>query len=114
MPSERGRDALAGMLESAEAAREFIDGMTFEAFLADRRTLYAVTRCLEIISEASRRIDDDTRVRHPDIPWRQIADAGNVYRHRYNSVTADMVWLVARERMADLIAMSRAELERSG
>lgn len=113
MPSERGRDALAGMLENAEAARDFIAGMEFEAFVADRRTLYAVTRCLEIISEASRRIDDDARVRHPHIPWRQIADAGNVYRHRYKSVTADMVWLVVRERMADLIAMCRVELERS-
>jgi uncharacterized protein with HEPN domain len=110
MPSERGRDALLGILENAEAALEFTDGIDTDAFAADRMRYYAVTRCLEIISEASRRVDDETRIRHPQIPWRQIADAGNVYRHTYKNVTADMVWRVARYRMADLIAMCTVEL----
>jgi len=79
MPSERGRDALLGILENAEAALEFTDGIDADAFAADRMRYYAVTRCLEIISEASRRVDDETRIRHPQIPWTQIADAGNVY-----------------------------------
>lgn len=112
MPSERVPDALAGILENAVAAQDFILGLDLDAFLSDRRTLYAVTRCLEIISEASRRVDDDVRAHYPQIPWRQIADAGNVYRHQYKSVTADMIWLVARDRMADLVTMCRAELVR--
>ena len=110
MPSERGRDALAGMLESAEAAREFIAGMEYADFAADRRTLYAVTRCLEIISEASRRVDEDTRLRHPHIPWRDIADAGNVYRHSYESVAPRLVWRTVIERMSEILTMCRAEL----
>jgi uncharacterized protein with HEPN domain len=40
-----------------------------------------VTRCLEIISEASRRLPESLKARHPEIPWKQIAGAGNVYRH---------------------------------
>lgn len=68
MPSERGRDALLGILENAEAALEFTAGIDAEAFARDRMRFYAVTRCLEIISEASRRVDDETRIRHPQIP----------------------------------------------
>lgn len=110
MLSERGRDALLGIMENAEAALEFTDGVDADTFAQDRMRLYAVTRCLEIISEASRRVDDETRMRHPHIPWRQIADAGNVYRHTYKNVTAEMVWRVARHRMSDLIVVCQVEL----
>jgi uncharacterized protein with HEPN domain len=37
-------------------AVQFTAGFDYEAFVADPRTVYAVTRCLEIISEASRRL----------------------------------------------------------
>jgi uncharacterized protein with HEPN domain len=112
--SERGRDALLGILENAEAALEFTAGIDADVFSRDRMRVYAVTRCLEIVSEASRRVDDETRARHPHIPWRQIADAGNVYRHTYKNVTAEMVWRVARYRMSDLIAMCTVELDLPG
>jgi uncharacterized protein with HEPN domain len=34
--------------------------MTLEDFIGDRKTVYAVTRALEIISEAARRLPDDS------------------------------------------------------
>jgi hypothetical protein len=51
--------------------------------VADPRTVYAVTRCLEIISEGSRRLPDDLKARHPSIAWRDMAGAGNIYRRDY-------------------------------
>ena len=63
-----------------------------EEFRNDMRTVYAVTRCLEIISEASRRLPEDVKARHPDIAWKQIAGAGNIYRHEYEDVAAPMIW----------------------
>jgi uncharacterized protein with HEPN domain len=50
-------------------------------FAQDRMRFHAVTRYLEIISEASRRLPVDLRHRHPHSPWRDIRDAGNIYRH---------------------------------
>ena len=110
MLSERGRRALLDMLENATAAQDFVQGLTFEAFAADQRTLYAVIRCLEIISEASRRVDAATVDRHPHVPWRQMADAGNVYRHRYNNISARLVWRTILDRLPDVIAVCQAEL----
>jgi uncharacterized protein with HEPN domain len=60
--------------------------------VADPRTVYAVTRCLEIISEASRRLPDDLKARHPSIAWKDMAGAGNIYRHDYEDVAAQHVW----------------------
>ncbi len=69
-----------------------MDGANYESFHADLRTVYAVTRCLEIISEASRRLSADMKVRHNSIAWKDIAGAGNVYRHDYEDVAAKQVW----------------------
>ena len=73
-------------------ARRFIEGISAEAFAEDERTLYAVTRCLEIISEASRRLPNDVKARYPEVPWTRRAGAGNVYRHDYEDVLAIILW----------------------
>jgi uncharacterized protein with HEPN domain len=95
-------------------ANEFVAGMTLQMFADDRRTLYAVTRCLEIISEASRRLPDSVKQRHPEIPWRAIAGAGNIYRHDYEDVAAGRIWQTVKSSPAPLrVAMVR-ELEALG
>jgi uncharacterized protein with HEPN domain len=68
MPFDPLRGALRDIREHIELARSFVAGMSFESFSADRRTAYAVTRCLEIISEASRKLPLDLKARHPAIP----------------------------------------------
>ena len=55
--------------------------MAFGDFARDRKTVYAVARALEIISEASRRLPDELKTRHPEIDWPAVAAAGNIYRH---------------------------------
>jgi uncharacterized protein with HEPN domain len=54
MPSDHSGQALRDILENARLARSFITGLDEAGFAADVRTVDAVIRCLEIISEASR------------------------------------------------------------
>ena len=54
-------------------AQKFAGGMNLDALHDDPRTTYAVTSCLEIISEASRRLPDGLKARHPSIQWRPLA-----------------------------------------
>jgi uncharacterized protein with HEPN domain len=55
MPSDPAA-ALRDIQRNIDLATQFVAGMEYEAFRDDTRTVYAVTRCLEIISEASRRL----------------------------------------------------------
>jgi len=111
--SERERTACADIDANAERVVRFVTGYTLETFEADERTHFAVVRCLKIISEASRRVSPDTKARYPAVPWRQIADAGNVYRHSYHRVTLDIVWLTVHHELPVLVAACRAELDRA-
>lgn len=90
------RSESAGPLRDIEhqiqLAANFVAGLDYDTFRDDTRTLYAVVRCLEIISEASRRLPDEVKARHPSIPWKDIAGAGNVYRHEYEDVAARVIW----------------------
>jgi uncharacterized protein with HEPN domain len=113
MLSERARGALRDMLYHIELAERFTRGRSFESFLEDLMPLYAVIRCLEIISEASRRLPDDLKVRHPHIPWREMAAAGNVYRHDYEDVLPRRVWKTLREELPPLRAVIERELGRA-
>jgi uncharacterized protein with HEPN domain len=86
--------------------------MTYQVFAADVRTVYAVTRCFEIISEASRRLTKEIKGRHPNIPWTDIAGAGNVYRHNYEDVLERQLWATLRHKLDELEAAVAEELRR--
>ena len=56
MPSNTTSAALHDIERQIKLATEFVEGFTYQAFRDDTRTVYAVTRCLEIISENFRSI----------------------------------------------------------
>ena len=110
MPSEQTRLALHDIKDNVRLAQEFVEGFSIEAFEKDRRTFYAVTRCLEIVSEAARRLSPALRDRHPELPWRAIMGVGNVYRHDYDNVAEEVVWRTVQDSLASLLAVVDKEL----
>jgi uncharacterized protein with HEPN domain len=114
MRSKSPSDALQDIKNNIELADSFIAGLSFDEFQNDRRTVYAVTRCLEIISEASRRLPADLKERYPDIVWDDIAGAGNVYRHGYQAIRDDILWRTIQHSLKPLLAVAVRELGRRG
>jgi uncharacterized protein with HEPN domain len=110
MRSDTAIAALRDIAHHVDLALSFTAGFDYEAFMADPRTVYAVTRCLEIISEASRRVPDDLKARHPSIAWRDVAGAGNIYRHDYEDVAEQHVWDTVQIDLPPLRAVITQEL----
>jgi uncharacterized protein with HEPN domain len=54
------------------------------------------------------------RNRNPELPWRAIMDAGNVYRHDYDNVVEQIVWRTATRDLAPLLAVVERELAGAG
>jgi uncharacterized protein with HEPN domain len=110
MRSERSHTHLVHIRDNILLAQGFVGEMSYAEFQADIRTVYAVIRCLEIISEASRRVDPDVKARHPQLPWMDMAGAGNVYRHDYENVRQALVWKTVKNALLDLLAVIEQEL----
>jgi uncharacterized protein with HEPN domain len=100
------------MARHIDLIADFVAGIDHDVFLAETRTVYAVVRCLEIISEASRRLPEDLKLRHPTIAWKQMAGAGNVYRHDYEDVSARLVWQTIQHDIPALRQAIQDELAR--
>jgi uncharacterized protein with HEPN domain len=105
MAAPDSRLYLAQMLDNIERIRLWTSGHTLETCRANLMLRDAVERCLERVSEASRRLPQEVKATQPHIPWRKVADIGNVLRHEYDDV-ADAE--VSRIVVDDLSAMRSA------
>jgi uncharacterized protein with HEPN domain len=57
-------------------------------------------------------LPEDLKVRHAQIAWRQMAAAGNVYRHDYEDVLAQLVWETVQRALPSLKFVIEQEIER--
>ncbi len=70
-PETRDKAYLWDMLQAADEARALCRGSSFEEIAADRRTLLALERLMELIGEAARRVSSQFQSAHPEIAWRE-------------------------------------------
>ena len=96
---------LLDILIAARKALKFLAGMTWEEFERSELHQNAVMRPLEIIGEAARRVSQQTRDAHPEIPWEQMIGLRNRLIHEYFRVNLATVWDTVQNDLPRLIAL---------
>ena len=116
MPSKRSNPKayLFHIRGNITLAGSFVEGFDYERFRDNQLVFYGVTRALEIISEASRRLPAAMKARHPEIPWQDVAGAGSVSRHDYEDVRQRDVWTTVQKHLSLLLAVVEQELRKLG
>lgn len=95
------------LLDIDVAARRvagFVQGFTFEQFVADERTWSAVLYQIGVIGEAVKRLSDPFRTQHPSVPRPQMAGMRDKLFHGYDAVDFERVWDTATVSIPDLRA----------
>jgi len=113
-PDDRDKAYLWDMLDAAMAIETFVTGASYEQYRVNRMMRGAVERHIEIIGEAARRISEETRQRHPEVPWRAIVGQRNVLAHEYDEVLDEAIWAIATRRIPELIIALRKALPERG
>lgn len=106
MTGNRLEDYLGHMRQAASDACTFVEGLSREDFLADKRTQQAVVMNLIIIGEAATQVMDrhpDFAGRHSDIPWRGMRGMRNRIAHGYFDIDLDVVWETVQSALPDLL-----------
>lgn len=81
--------------EAAKLVQRFTEGVVKKEFDHDLLRQSAVIRQLEIIGEATKRLSEGFRLKHPGVPWRKMAGMRDILIHVYDHVNIDAVWNVA-------------------
>ena len=102
---------LDDILEAIDHIHQFLADMNFEQFSQDKKTQYAILRCLEIIEEASGRLLSNYKNIAPEIEWRKIIALRNILIHEYFGISLPIVWDVIQNKLAPLEESCKILLE---
>ena len=90
------------ILESSNKILTYTNGMSFEDFANDSKTVDAVIRNFEIIGEAANRLPDDFKDLYPSIDWYKIRDFRNRIVHDYMGIDYSIVWEIRNNFLDNL------------
>ena len=113
MSEHRLLDFLDHMQQAATDACGFVDGLTKEDFLQDKRTQRAVIMCLVIIGEAVTKVMDghaEFAQAHAQVPWRKMRGMRNRVAHGYFDINLDLVWDTVQTALPNLLEQLPAVL----
>ncbi len=106
MSENRLPDYLDHMLEAAILACSFVDGISKDDFLADKRTQQAVILNIVIIGEAATKLLQnygDFLERHTELPWKNMKGMRNRVAHGYFDINLDVVWETVQTALPQLL-----------
>ncbi len=112
MSSRSLQQRLQDILEQAEEILDFADGLDYEAFCADVKTVKAILYDLAVIGEAARSLLPDIQDVSPELPWEEMRAMRNLVVHEYFRVNLQIAWTTIKEDLPPLIDQVRALLEK--
>ena len=96
---------LGHIADAINAIERYLEGISYEKFFDDQKTLDAVVRELEIVGEAANHLSQEFRNAHPDIPFMEMIGMRNKIIHEYIGVNTKIVWDTCKANLPSLKGM---------
>ncbi|GAA4802515.1 DUF86 domain-containing protein [Olivibacter ginsenosidimutans] len=95
-------ELLKHIFDELSFIRDAVARQDKDSFIQDPILSRAIIRSLEIIGEASNKLEPDFRLQYPHIEWRKIISTRNRLIHDYFGVDYDIVWDIITNKLPDL------------
>lgn len=95
-------DYIEDIIDAMSKAMKFVENISYEEFINDDKTNFAVIRALEIIGEATKNIPHEVKRKYPEIPWQDIRGMRNKVIHEYFGVNLRIVWKTVKDSLPPL------------
>lgn len=102
---------LEDILESIGLIEEYVEGMEFDDFKKDRKTVDAVVRNFTIIGEATKYIPDNIKIQFAKVDWKGIQGFRNRIAHEYFGLSLSIVWDIIKKELPILKDQMKEILE---
>ncbi len=110
MPRTDDAIYLGHMLDMTRRAVRAIESKTRALYDEDDILRLGLTHLVQVIGEAARKVSDEFRGQHPEIPWRKIVGMRHRIVHDYMRVDEDILWQVVTNDLRALLPQLEAIL----
>ena len=107
---DKDRIRIQHMIDATSEVLSFVEGITEESFSKDRMIILSVIKDIEIIGEAASKMSEETKIKNPDIPWKDIIGMRNKLIHGYFEVDIKLVWNTTKNNLPSLLKALRVIL----
>lgn len=90
------------ILDAIERIEKYVEGLSFEDFSKDSKTVDALVRNFEIIGEATKRVPAEIKGKYPQIPWKMMAGTRDKLIHEYFGVNLQVLWKAVKDDIPPL------------
>ena len=104
-------DFLRDIADAIDQIARFVRGLTYEMLIEDEMRVLAITKAVENMGEAAKRIPNDVCTRYPEIPWGEMARTRDRLAHGYFEVNLPILWAIASEFLPPLGPVIRRAIE---
>ncbi|MBQ3734654.1 MAG: DUF86 domain-containing protein [Bacteroidales bacterium] len=99
---QRDKGRLTDIVEYSDNIIELLENMTFEQFVKDKRTYYAVMKNVEVVGEAAYMLTKAFKKAHVEIPWNVVQGMRHVLVHDYANITSETLYDTAVNNIPEL------------
>ena len=92
---DRDLDKLEDILTATADIADFIAGLDYASFVAERGRRYPILHAFTIIGEASSQLSTALRARHTSVPWQRIIDFRHRVVHGYDVLDLERTWQIS-------------------
>jgi len=93
---------LDDMLEAIGKIERYTEGLSYEQFRKDEKTIDAVITNFAIIGEATKHMPAKIKKHYSEIPWKEMAGMRDKLVHEYFGIRLDVVWETITVRLPQL------------
>jgi uncharacterized protein with HEPN domain len=108
MPSGATELLLEDIIHACDNILMYTRGMSYYDFSSDDKTVDAVVRNIEIISEAANKIPEQYKAAHPEIDWNGIVNYADHTVLDTSVINYEMAWKIREEDASTLLEQASA------
>ena len=91
-------------IDFIQEAQALVAGLTLDQLLADPIKLRDFDRVMELVGESVKRVPQDFRDTHSQIPWKKIAGITDIISHAYEDLAYEVLWDALEMNFPDLLS----------
>ncbi|MEO0349823.1 MAG: DUF86 domain-containing protein [Cyanobacteria bacterium P01_A01_bin.15] len=99
----RDNASLLDIYRAGQQAVSYVEGLDRRELETDGMRVSAILYQVLIIGEATKRLSQELRDEHPEIPWNNMAVMRDIVAHHYDEIDFGVLWSVLQLGIPDML-----------